>query len=207
MSEVVDADPEALQTELERIKDAMGLRDRYPSQFGLWLVYGALVLAASLASQFVVLRGLPGWWHPVAWFVPMGAGGLYSWRRQSAERTAASETKPNLLLQGGAVAALYVVFVFGLAPVLDGAPDRLVSITIFSLVVGLVGAAYLVMGESLKAYFIRRRDRYAFYLGGTWMIVLAAAMPNVATLRTWGYTVFGVTYALHALAAYVVLSR
>lgn len=207
MSEVVDTDPEALQTELERIKDAMGLRDRYPSQFGLWLVYGALVLAASLASQFVVLRGLPGWWHPVAWFVLMGAGGLYSWRRQSADRTTASETKPNLLLQGGAVAALYLVFVFGLAPVLDGAPDRLVSITIFSLVVGLVGAAYLVMGESLKAYFIRRRDRYAFYLGGTWMIVLAAAMPNVATLRTWGYTVFGVTYALHALAAYVALSR
>lgn len=207
MSEVVDADPEALQTELERIKDAMGLRDRYPSQFGLWLVYGALVLAASLASQFVVLRELPSWWHPVAWFVLMGAGGLYSWRQHSAERTATTDTKPNLLLQGGAVAALYFVFVLGLAPVFEGAPDRLVSITIFSLVVGLVGTAYLVMGESLKAYFIRRRDRYAFYLGGTWMILLAALIPNVASLRTWGYTVFGVTYALHALAAYVVLSR
>ncbi|MFB6352603.1 MAG: hypothetical protein ABEJ92_00805 [Halobacteriales archaeon] len=207
MTGAVDADPEALQTELERIKDAMGLRDRYPSQFGLWLVYGALVLAASLSSQLIVLRGLAGWWHAVAWFVLMGAGGLYSWRRQSADRTSANDARPNVLLQGAAVAALYVVFAIGLAPVLDGVTGRLAAITIFSLVVGLVGTAYLVTGESLKAYFIRRRDRYAFYFGGAWMLVLAAIMPNVPALRTWGYTVFGVAYAIHAVVAYVVLSR
>lgn len=207
MSEATELDPDALQAELERIKDAMGLRERYPSQFDMWLVFGGLVLVASLGSQFVVLRDLPGYWHPVIWTVLMGAGGVFGWWRRSDEPVPSTGTKPNVLLQAAAVAAMYFVFVFGLAPALGGAGDRLVSITIFSLIIGLVGTAYIVAGESLKAYFIRRRDRYAFYVGGAWMLVLAALMPNVAVLHTWGYAVYGLLYVAYAVGAYLVLSR
>ncbi|MFB6218006.1 MAG: hypothetical protein ABEH77_02335 [Halobacteriaceae archaeon] len=201
-----EVDPEALRSELRTIKEAMGVSERYPSQFRLWLVYGGLVLGASLVSQFVALRGLPGYWHAVAWFGFMGAGGLYGWYTGSSREGAETGTKPNIPLQFGAVFALYFVFLFALAPAFGALEGALRSITVFSLVVALVGAAYLVVGESLKAYYVRRRDRWAFHLGGVWMLALAALLPNVGVLREWGYATFGVVYALYAGGAYLALA-
>ena len=74
-----------------------------------------------------------------------------------------------------------------------------------SLVVGLVGVAYLVVGEALRAYYIRRRDRFAFYVGGAWMLVLAALLPSIEFFHTWGYATFGVVYAAHAVVSYLLL--
>lgn len=207
MTENTDIDSAALQEDIDRIKDAMGLQERYPSWFQLWLVYGGLVLAASLVSQVIVLRGVPGAWHAVVWFGFMGAGGVYQWRLASRDDQPSTAVAPNLLVQGGAIASLYFVYLLVLGPVVEGVGQRLESILIFSLVVALVGVAYVVAGESLKAYRIRARDRYAFFVGGVWMLALAVLMPNVAVLRTWGYVVFGALYAVHGVGSYVLLAQ
>jgi len=208
MSEASEIDSEALQGELERIKDAMGLRDRYPSRFGLWLVYGALVFVASLASQYIYLEGLAGYWHPVAWFAVLSFGGVYQWQvgDTNGNSPPSSDWKPRIPLQFAAVFVMYFVFLVGITPAFERIADARVSILIFSLTVGLVGVAYLVVGESLRAYYIRRRDRWAFYLGGAWMLALAAVMPNVGTLETWGYAAFGGLYLVHSVVSYLALS-
>lgn len=206
MAEHSDVNAEELKDDINRIKDAMGLQDRYPTAFRLWLVFGGLVLAAALASQFIELRGLPGYWHAVVWFLFMGAGGLYQGWAVDEFDHGSTLPGPNVGLQFGAIALLYVVFLAVLGPALDQLPADAESIVIFSLVVALIGVAYLVVGESLKAYRIRRRDRYAFYVGGVWMLLLAVAMPNVAVLETWGYAAFGVVYAIHAVGSYLHLS-
>jgi hypothetical protein len=207
MTDTADVDPEALQEDLDRIKDAMGIQDRYPSWFHLWLVYAALVLGASVASQLIVLNDLAGYWHGVAWFGFMGAGGIYQWWLGSQDDQPSVAGTPNILVQFGAVGSLYVVYLLILGPVVEGLSQRMEAILIFSLIVALVGVAYVVVGESLKAYRIRALDRYAFYVGGAWMLVLAVLFPNVEILQTWGYLVFGVLYAVHGVGSYVLLAR
>lgn len=207
VTENTEIDPDALRDDLDQIKDAMGIQERYPSWFHLWLVYAVLVLAASIASQVIVLRGLPGYWHAVAWGGLMGAGGVYQWWLARSEEPTATGATPNVLVQFGAIGSMYVVYVLVLGPVLDWLAPRLAAIVTFSLIVALVGVAYLVAGESLKAHRIRARDRYAFYVGGAWILVLAVLMPNVAFLRTWGYVAFGALYAVHGVGSYALLSR
>lgn len=209
MSEKEEIDPEALRQEVEQIKDAMGLQERYPSQFALWLVFGVLVLLASLGSQLIVYRDLPGYYHPLVWFGFVGVGAAYQWwslQNDASNRARPTDTKPRIGLQFAAVFAMYVVVLFTFGSAIETTAEA-ESILLFSLPVALVGVAYLVTGESLRAYYIRRRDRWSFYLGGAWMLLLAVVMPNVEMLETWGYTVFGITYAVHALGSYLVLSR
>jgi hypothetical protein len=203
-----EIDPEQLQAELTQIKDAMGLQERYPSRFTLWLVFGVCVLLASLGSQVIALRGLAPSLHSVVWFLSIGGGFLYQGVSQSETDTGSrhsTQAKPRLWLQFAAVFALYFVVVFGLGSVTVLESSSLESL-IFSFTIALVGVAYLVVGESLRAYYIRRRDRWAFYTGGSWMLLLAIAISNVELLETWGYTAFGILYVVHAVASYVVLS-
>lgn len=201
-----EIDTDALRTEIEQIKDAMGLQERYPSRFHLWLVYGVLVALAAAASQFVVLNRLPGWFHPIAWFVCMGIAGLVQWVRVDGREESPAVSKPNIALQFGAIFAYYGV-VLAVMGVLPSVSYLLESAVIFGMVVGLVGVGYVVAGSSLAAYYIRKRDRYAFYAGGLWMLPLAVAIPVVPPLRTWGYAVFGGLYLVHSVAAYRILQR
>lgn len=202
-----DIDRADLKAELDQIKDAMGLGERYPAEFRLWLVFGVLVFAASLASQYVLLRGLPSYLHGLVWFGFMGAGGAYQWYTVDRDDWSRAGGEPSAYLQAGAVFSLYVVYVLVLGPALDPLPEQQASLVLFSLIVALVGVAYLVMGNTLNAYNIRKLDRYAFYVGGGWMLVLAAAMPNVGFLRTWGYAVYGALFLLHSVGSYIVLDR
>jgi len=204
MTEDSEIDVDALRAELEQIKDAIGLRDRYPSLVRLWLVYGVLVAVASAGSQYVALQDLPEYWHGAIWFVTMSVGGGYQWYAGDRESRPAAAGKPNVLVQFGAILALYFVFVTALSGV--DLPPETGEIVVFAVVVALVGTAYLVMAESLRAYYIRRRDRLALAVGGLWMLGFAALAPNVEFLRTWGYAVFGGCYAAYAAGAYLVLS-
>jgi hypothetical protein len=199
-----EIDVEALQDEVSQIKDAMGLEERYPSQFRLWLVYGILVALAAGASQFIVLNKLPGWSHALAWFGLLGtAGVVQGW--YSGERDGGpTESKPNISLQFGVVFAYYVVILAAMS-VLPSTGYLVENAIIFGMVVGLVGVGYVVVGSSLAAYYIRKRDRYAFYVGGVWMMALAVAIPVVPTLRRWGYAVFGGLYLVHSVGAYLLL--
>lgn len=207
MTADTEIDVDALRTELDRIQDAMGIDERYPGQFRLWPVWGALVLAAALVSQYVHSQGLPEYLYAVAWFGFVGGGWLYQWYRTDYDDRAVGDDKPDVWLQVASIFALYGVYVAVLGPAMDALPDDEASILVFALVVALVGVAYLVLGNTLKAYYIRRRDRWAFYVGGAWMLAFAALAPNVAALREWGYAVYGVLFAAHSMASYAVLSR
>jgi len=206
MSEETEIDPEVLREEVAQIKDAMGLQERYPSEFHAWLVFGGVVLVASLCSQVIALRELPGWYHTAVWLGLLGAGNFYQWRGGSSSDSGNSTgTKPRIGLLYLAVFSFYLVLLFTLFPEVDATGERGLELLIFSQFVGLTGLGYLVVGEALRAYYIRRRDRWAFYTGGVGMITIAALLPNVGILSTWGYATFGIVYAVHAVASYVAL--
>ena len=199
-----EIDVDALREEVDQIKDAMGLEERYPSQFHLWLVYGGLVALAAAASQFIVLNELPAWYHAVAWGGLLGGAGVVQGLRGDRSEAGTAGDKPNIPLQFGGVFAYYVV-ILAATSVLPSPGYRLQNAVIFGMVVGLVGVSYVVVGSSLSAYYIRKRDRYAFYPGAVWMFLLAVAIPVVPTLRTWGYATFGGLYMAHSVAAYLLL--
>lgn len=207
MSEDTEIDPDRLRAEVDQIKDAMGLKERYPSQFHYWLVFGVLVCSASMASQLIVFAGVSEWLHSVVWAGFLGSGGVYQWweNRGSDWDRSSTGTKPRIGLLYLAVFSFLFVVSFALFPEIDGVADPKQGAIVLSQFVGLTGVAYLVVGEALRAYYIRRRDRWAFYIGGLWMLLLAVLLPTVELLHTWGYATFGIVYAVHAVGSYLAL--
>ena len=204
MTENQEFDKAALRKEIETIKDAMGISERYASQFHLWLVYAVLVGMASIGSQAVVSLDLPWWGHWVSWGVFMGIGGIYQQIVTDDTGEGTAEAKPSIGLLYAAVFGYVLVVIAAMSVFLDGSAS-VVSSTVFAVFVGGVGTAYLLIGNVLKAYYIRRRDRWAFYVGGGWMLVLAALLPQISLLRQWGYAVFGLAFAVHAVSSYLYL--
>jgi hypothetical protein len=202
-----ELDVEALRTELDQIKDAMGIRERSEHALEFWLYVAALVVVAATISQYVHLQRLPGWFHTVVW------GGIFggffavlTWGPfDRTPRFRGDESKPSLFVLFLTVwlAAIPIQVVFGNSNVYQGYVTT--SARILGLALILLGVGYVVAGNVLKAYYIRRRDRLAFYLGGFWMVVLGAAMPHVDLFRSWGYAVFGGVYAVYAVAVYLLL--
>ncbi|SDR28484.1 hypothetical protein [Natronobacterium texcoconense] len=208
MTDDREIDVDALEAELEQIKDAMGIHERYPTQFQLWLVYGLLTMLASFGSQAVVTYDLPGWGHAASWGGFMGAGILYSWYvGGDYEEPEDTTTKPDLTVQSMSIVAYLLAVLFIVTPLLSDASPLVESATIFALIIGAVAASYVVTGASLKSYYVRARDRYAFYAGGVWILVYAVAMVHVPPLQEWGYAIFGVLYAVYGVTAYVYLAR
>lgn len=201
-----EIDIDAVREEVSQIKDAMGLQERYPSQFYLWLVYGVLVALAAGASQLIALNRLPAWFHPVAWFGFVGVAGVVQWLRGEDIDRELAGAKPNIQVQFGGVFAYYVVIIAATS-VFPSVGYLTRSAVIFGMTVGLVGVGYVVVGSSLTAYYIRKRDRYTFYAGGLWMFGLAVAIPVVPELRKWGYAAFGILYLVHSVAAYLLLKE
>jgi hypothetical protein len=203
-------DKATLQRELHDIKGAMGIEERHPGLVRIWLLFGLLVLLASLASQYVLLERLPGYWFGAIWFGLMGLGGAGSWwlgRRADDAPAPPSETTPDPWLQFGVAYVAAVAVQVVVAPFL-GDLDYVAAATFpFAVWVAMAGVGYVLLGNALKAHRVRRRDRMAFSLGGAWMVPLAVVISHVEVARTWGYAVFGVTFFLHAIGAYLVLSR
>lgn len=204
MTDDTELDAEDLRAELNQIKEAMGLHERYPSQFQAWLVYAGLVLLASLVSQAIVTFELPPWGHPVAWFGLIGVGVAYG-RYVLPDDGTTGDAVPSIRVQGLAVAGYILAVLVAVGPLLDGAGEAVGTATQFGLILGGVGVYYLLVGSSLRAYRVRARDRYAFYAGGAWILAYAAAMPRVDVLQEWGYAVFGILFALHGVGSYVAL--
>jgi hypothetical protein len=201
-----EIEPEELREELDTIKEAMGLQERYGSELRVWLVYAVLVGLASLGSQAVVTLELPPWGHWLSWGAFIGAGVVYQTVALGDDYGGGdSTTRPGLGLQYGAVLAYAVVVLAVVAPLFPGTSAALTSSVVFAIAVGAVGTAYVLAGNLLTAYRIRRRDRVAFYVGGVWMLALAVLLPRVAFLQRWGYAVFGVAFAVHAVSSYLAL--
>lgn len=206
MANESNADVETIRHDVRRIKDAMGLGERYPSRIRDWLVFGALVTVASALSQYVHVRGYTAFWHPVIWFLFVGGGAVAGFWRGRAESEPVGP-RPSIPLVFGAAAIAYVPLLAIVAPFDDGLGYRRGSVVILGIVLVLLGVAYLGVGNALRAYRIRRRDRYTFYLGGLGMLALGGALPNSAFLIEWGYATFGGLYLVYALGSYAVLSR
>jgi len=202
-----EVDPAALQRDLDRIKDAMGIAERYESAPEQWLLFGAVVALGAVLSQVVVLQRLSGFWFFAIWFGLFGTFGVVvSWRFDDYSWEPGDDV-PNvgfqiLLVYAGAFAVQFVVWPF--LPELDYLAE---TAYVLGLVLVMLGVAYVVAAETLKAYRIRDRDRYAFHAGGALMLGLGVAITNVEPLQKWGFAAFGGTYLVYALTSYWLLTR
>jgi hypothetical protein len=199
-------DPDALRDDIDRIKDAMGIAEHYDGAPEQWLLFGVLVAVGSAVSQFLVLERAAGVWYPVVWLGLFGAASLGLSRRYDYA-FGPGRSDPNvgfqiLVVYLGSFAALFAVgpFLSDLGYLAETALD-------LGVIVVMLGLGYLVAGETLKAYHIRARDRYALHAGGVLMVVLGVAIPKVEALHTWGFAAFGASYVVYAAAAYLVLTR
>lgn len=208
MSDTTDLDPDELRRELDQIKGAMGLQERRPGWTRDALVFGVAVAFAGLVSQLIELRGMPEYFHSVTWFGTMGAAWILSYwvLAPETEPRADESAVPSTGFVYGALVATWLALQVLLGPAF-GTPALPSSATVFGLTVILVGTAYLLIGQLLKAHYVRRRDRFAFYAGGAWMLPLGAAVTHVPLLQTYVYGVYGGCFLAYAVASYWVLTR
>ncbi len=202
-------DVEALRSDLEQIKEAMGIQERYSGATSLWLLLGVVVAAAAAMSQYVHLERLPAAYHWPIWMGVLGAGfGLWVLVSDDPEEMSWSTAdKPNLFLQFGLVYAASIP-TQSVARVYTGELGyEADSVLALSIILVFLAVAYGVLGSSLRAYRILFRDRAVFYVGTVWMLGLALAMPVVDVLETWPYAVFGGVYLVYALGAWVFLTQ
>jgi hypothetical protein len=203
-----DVDPEALREDVDAIKSAMGLAERYDGAPSTWLYIAALVAVGAAISQAIHTARLSGWLHWAAWIGlfgvvgPMGDRVLFGSRRAGWP---SGPHTPNIPLQFGAVYFAVVPLQILLAPFLEVDGYVATGSLVLGMVLVLLGVAYVVIGASMRAYRIRLRDRVPFYLGGVWIVGLGTAIPHVDVLQEWGFAAFGGCYLAYALLVYGVL--
>lgn len=201
-----EIDKESLQEELGQIKDAMGLYERYPSMARMWLVEGAGI-GGFLPLLQLNERGVFGDYGGLVligiWII--GVFVAYSRFVPNYERPTTAPVAvwehfhATVLLGMGAL-------VVGFLPVIDQLDVSTLTLAylFFAVVAGL---GYVNTGIVLKAYNIRTADRYSFYVGGGWLLALAAVTLWIPFLQEWGLTVLGLSFAIHGVGSYAVLSR
>jgi len=201
-----DVDPEALRRDLDRIKDAMGIAERASGAAEMWLLFGAVVAVGSAISQALVFERVAGFWYPVVWLGLFAASGVALSRRFDYSYGPGAN-EPNVGFQILVVYAGSFATQFVARPFLADVGYLAENAFVLGLVAVMLGLGYLVAGETLKAYRIRARDRYALQAGGVLLVVLGVAIPNVDALHTWGFAAFGASYVVYAAASYLVLTR
>lgn len=202
-----DVDPEVLQRDLDRIKDAMGIAERYDGAPEQWLLFGVVVALGAALSQYVVLEHLPELWFFAIWFGLFGAFGTVLYWRSDGHSWTPGETDPNVGFQILVVYAASFLAQAVVAPFLPELAYLAETALVLGLFLVMLGVGYVVAGETLKAYHIRDRDRFAFHAGGLLLVALGVLVPNVELLHEWGFAAFGATYLAYAVAAYGVLKR
>lgn len=212
-----EVDPEQLQRQLAEIKGAMGLEDRYPGQRTLWLGYGVGVALVSLVTEAIFfVEELPSWGYLLVWlaFILL-AGGAQWWLVSRTPTGPSPSMAPDWrVLFGTLVLALFALsgLVQPLLPHLEtglSAQDAgiLQGAYFFGLAIAVAGVGFLFVGNALRAYRIRKRDRWVFYGAGVWMLVFASWFTQTEFMRLAGYAVFGILFFVYSIAAYVVLGR
>jgi hypothetical protein len=209
MTDDTEINVEQLRAELDQIKDAMGIQERYSGATSMWLLFGFAVPLASALSQYVFTQRLEGWYHALIWAGVLGGAYAvwYATAEEARDIDFQSDGKPNLFVQFGLVyAAIFPIQAITAAflPELSYVDEALF---VQSLIVVLIGLAYGLLGSSLAAYYVRFRDRVVFYVGTAWMMGLGVAIPYVEFLQTWPHASFGGLYFVYAIGTYVVLTR
>lgn len=212
-----DVDPERLQRQLAEIKGAMGLEDRYPGQRKLWLVYGVGVAVVSLLTEVLfVVEQLPSWGYFLVWLVFLALVGAAQWWLVSRTPTGPTPSSAPDWRVLFATLVLATVALSGLVQplfpyLIDAESTETAGILqgayFFGLVIAVAGVGFLFVGNALRAYHIRKRDRWVFYGAGVWMLVYASWFTHSEFLRLAGYAVFGILFLLYSIAAYVLLGR
>lgn len=204
--ETEQPDAAELQADLNRIKTAMGLHERYPFWSRWWLIEGVGVGVLFPLIQLFTRGDLS-----LVWLVLLGGGVFFvhqlaQWRVISQYDRPASGVPSWTNWQYIAVAGVLTLLV-GLYPVGDAlyASGELSFATIAGAT--MIGVAYLFMGQLLESYRIRTADRYAFYVSGGWLLVLAAVLPNVPVFQGWVFTAMGVGIAVQHIGAYLYISH
>jgi len=195
-----------LQEQLGQIKGAMGLHERYPFWSRWWLIEGVGVGILFPLIQLLVRGTLS-----LLWFVIL-AGGVFLAHQLALRRVIACYDRPAtgvpswMNWQYIAIAGM-MALVVALSP-LDGIVETMGELY-YAVIAGgsMIGVAYLFMGQLLEAYNIRKSDRYAFYVGGLWLLVLTAALPHIPALRGWSFAALGIGLAVHHIGSYLYLSR
>jgi hypothetical protein len=200
-----DVDPVDLQRQIDDIKGAMGLDERYPGQRRMWLVYGATIGLTAIVTNFLFALDLPTAGYIGIWFLMAGVIVIAQWRLVSGTASDAPSTGPGWRVIGGSiVAGLFALWTSVSDPIEASTTGAEQGAHYFSHLVLFLGLGFLIAGAALRAEQIRRRDRLPFYVGGLWMVGLAAIIPWVELLHLFGYVVFGVLFLVHSVGAYVL---
>jgi hypothetical protein len=205
-----DVDPEELQRQLADIKGAMGLAEQYPGRAKLWLFAGVLIGAAAVFTQatFFFADRLNSTAYTLIWggfaAVVVAASWWMASRLPQAEVPASAPSWRAIF--GSLIGFLFAAtgVIGDVAAQVEGL-DR--GLVFFGLVIATVGLGLLITGAVLSSYRVRRRDRWVFYGGGIWVLLLASWIPHVQILRYIGVGLFGVLFIVYAIAAYVYLTR
>lgn len=203
---MADADASALRRDVDRIKEAMGISDRYESAPWKWLLFGSFVAVGSAFAQYAVLADLSIWWFVVVWLGFGVASGMFAGYSSSVFERPPPE-KPNIPFQvlSPLLAAVPLgVVLMAFLPELDYEATVAVSLAV---VLVLFGLGFLLAANSLRAYHLHENDRHVFAAAGLLMIGLAVAIGTFDVLHRWGYAALGATQLLYSVTAYAVLTR
>lgn len=201
-----EIDKEELHAELGRIKDAMGIHERYPYMTQLWLVEGVVVGIGAIATQIGMRQEIPLYWYGILWIGLVIVEQVVFRRIMVHSGRPVTGPKPSVNILVAAMVLGIFALITGLDPLI--AHERVNEAVVgFTIATALFGVLYLSVGTLLSAYSIRKSDRYAIYIGGLWLLALAAAIPSVPILREWAFVAFGVSVLVHGVGSYLALSR
>lgn len=199
-----DVDVESLDRDIDAIKQAMGIEDRYPGQARMWLVYGVAIGAAAIGTNVAFGLGAPesmyfGLWSLMTVSILSAQYFLVS----GASKSAPARVKWRYLF--GSLAIGYLALFNSVGDLIaSNTEGALRGVYFFSHLIVFLGLTLLITGVALGAERIRLRDRLPFYVGGIWVLAFAAFLPYIPELRTWGLSVFGAMFIIHSIGAYVL---
>ncbi|MCU4742099.1 hypothetical protein OB955_00580 [Halobacteria archaeon AArc-m2/3/4] len=205
-----EADVDRLRTDIEQIKSAMAIEERYPGQRRLWLVHGVLVGLAGVLTNVVFVYPWPEYVYILVWAAVFGLVGFTQWQTSVSAGTGFDdpdpEPKPSWTIVFGTLVAGLFVLTSIVDPVLADVESVLQGAFFFSVAFTILGMGYLLVGTILRSYRIQPIDRYPFYVNGVWILLFAWLMPFVEWLHYAGYAVFGILFFLHGAGTYYLLT-
>jgi hypothetical protein len=204
-----DVDKIGLQRDVRQINDEMGLHERYPFWSRWWLIEGVSLGILFSLVQLQFRGALPLLWLVVLVVLTVGVFLVYyvvmrrGIARYEQPPTGVPDWENWQLIEVAGVVALFGA----LFPVLPSLKAVSESYYLVVAIGSMMGVAYLFMGQLLEGYHIRKSDRYAFSVGGLWLLVLTAVLPNVPALRGWAFAALGIGLAIYHVGAYFYISR